>query len=317
MFKFIKLHLFRVMQEQVFVNEIMYSKISKGNNIADLVRSLNLFVDSDGLLRTDGRIASTSGYEYGLIYPILIAKHHSLNELIINDCHNRCKHVGINATVTKLRMPGFWVPQARQAVKSVISRCFMCKKFNYLAFRYPKITNLPRHRVNLVRPFLQTGIDYTGHLSIKQKTDTSKMYILVFTCLSIRVVHIKLIEDMSSTEFVQALIRFTNVHGIPSHIYSDNARSFSNILGDNIIEQHVYSANFKKQFENYKIKHIKIPLYSSWVGSTWERLIRVIKSRLYKTIGHSKIEYFKLLTYKMLLIRGPKHIDAPLIAIYN
>ena len=116
-----------------------------------------------------------------------------------------------------------------------------------MAFRYPKITNLSRHRVNLGRPFLQTGIHYTGHLWVKQKTGTLKMYILVFTCLSIRAVHIELVEDMSSTAFVQALIRFTNVHGIPSHIYSDNARLFSNILRGDIIEQHVYSANFEKQ----------------------------------------------------------------------
>ena len=82
----------------------------KENKIPDLVRSLNLFLDSDGLQRTDGRIANTSGYEYGLIPPFLIAKHHSLTELLINDCHHKCKHLGINATVNKLRMSGFWVP---------------------------------------------------------------------------------------------------------------------------------------------------------------------------------------------------------------
>ena len=95
------------------------------------MRSLNLFLDSDRLLRTDCRIANTSGYKYGLIYPILIAKHHSLTELL-NDCHHKCKHLGINATENKLRMSGFWVPQARQAVKSIISKCFTCKKFNNL-----------------------------------------------------------------------------------------------------------------------------------------------------------------------------------------
>ena len=100
---------------------------------------------------------------------------------------------------------------------------------------------------------------------------------------------------MTSKAFVQALIRFTNVHGVPSHIYSDNARSFSTTLGGDI-EQHVHSDNFAKQFENYKIKHIKIPLYSPWAGSTWERLIGVIKSCLNKIIGRSKIEYFELLT---------------------
>ena len=94
------------------------------------------------------------------------------------------------------------------------------------------------------------------------------MYMLIYTCLSVRAVHIELVENMTSTAFVQTLIRFTNVHGIPSHIYSDNERSFSTTLGGDIIEQRVHSDNFDKQFENYKIKHIKIPWYSHWVGST-------------------------------------------------
>ena len=146
-----KLYLFKVMREQTFFKEIAYIKNPKENKIPDLVRSLNLFLDSDGLLTTDGRIANTSGYEYGLIYPISIAKYHSLTELLINDCHHKCKHLGINATVNKLRMSGFGVPQARQAVKSIISKCFTCKKFNNLAFRYPKLTNLPKHRVNFYK----------------------------------------------------------------------------------------------------------------------------------------------------------------------
>ena len=49
-------------------------------------------------------------------------------------------------------------------------------------------------------------------------------------------------------------------------------------------------------FQIYNIKHIRIPLYSAWVGSTWERLIRVVKSCLYKVIGRGSIQYFELLT---------------------
>ena len=104
-----KLHLFKLMQEQArFFRNSLYKKNPKENNIPDLVRSLYIFLDSDGFLRTDGRIINTPGHEYGLIYSILIAKHHFLTELTITDCHNKCKHFGINATVTKLRMSGFW-----------------------------------------------------------------------------------------------------------------------------------------------------------------------------------------------------------------
>ena len=44
------------------------------------------------------------------------------------------------------------------------------------------------------------------------------------------------------------------------------------------------------------IKHATIPVYSPWVGSTWERLIRVVKNCIRKTVGRAKIEYFDMLT---------------------
>lgn len=62
------------------------------------------------ILRVDGRIANATRYQYDLVYPIVITKHHL-----------RCKHLGIGTTMTKLRRSRYWVPQARQSVKSVIS----------------------------------------------------------------------------------------------------------------------------------------------------------------------------------------------------
>lgn len=78
---------------------------------------------------------------------------HSLTELIIKESHHRYNHLSINATVIKLRLSGFWVPKTWQAVNYVISKCYICKIFNNLAFRYTKLTNLPKHRVEFVKPF--------------------------------------------------------------------------------------------------------------------------------------------------------------------
>ena len=155
-------------------------------------------------------------------------------------------------------------------MKKVISKCFTCKKFNNLAFKYPKITNLPKHRVNFIKPFKQTGIDFTGHVWVKQRENTKKkMYILIFTCLNVWVIHIEIVEDISTAAFVHALIRFSNIYGAPSYIYSDNARSFNAALGGgDIVEHHVHSTDFENKFRSYQIKHIKIPLHSPWVGST-------------------------------------------------
>ena len=136
------------------------------------------------------------------------------------ECQNRCQHLSITATLTMLRKCGYLVTRARQAVKNVLSDCCVCRKYNSFSFRYPKLTNLPKHRVNFVRPYKHTGIDYTGHVWVDTDNGAKKYYILVFTYLNIRSIHMELVESMSSAAFVQAFIRFTNIYGIPSHIYT-------------------------------------------------------------------------------------------------
>ena len=112
--------------------------------------------------------------------------------------------------------------------------------------------------------------------------------------MNVRACHVELIPEMSTEHFVLALVRFCNEYGIMSHICSANAKSF--IAGIHVLEKVFASEEFKDRFNIYNIKHIKIPLYSPWVGASWERLIRTIKSCLKKTIGRTKLDYFNLKT---------------------
>ena len=104
----------------------------------------------------------------------------------------------------------------------------------------------------------------------------------------------ELVLDMSTHQFVLAFSRFTNVYGIPSHLYSNNAKSF--IAGADILQKALVCDEYKANFDVFDIRHVKIPLYSAWVGATWERLIRTVKSCLYKSIGRSRLSNFELLT---------------------
>ena len=50
-----------------------------------------------------------------------------------------------------------------------------------LAFKYPEMTDLPAHRVNLIRPFAHTGVDYTGHIMVREGEVDTKYYLLIFS----------------------------------------------------------------------------------------------------------------------------------------
>ena len=77
------------------------------------------------------------------------------------------------------------------------------------------------------------------------------MYLVIFTCLNIRALHVELGKNMSTLSFILALIRFTNIYGIPSHIYSDNAKSF--IASCDLMEEVFTSSEFNDHFHVYKM----------------------------------------------------------------
>ena len=137
-------------------------------------------------------------------------------------------------------------------------------------------------RVNFSGAFVKTGMDYTGHFYIVDETTNSKrkVYLLIFTCLVTLAVHIEVVTNMSTVEFILAFIRFTNRYIIPSVIYPDNASTF--IAAGRVLKQHLMSDAFKAKFIKNKIDFRRIPVHAPWYGGTWERMIGTIKNCLNK-----------------------------------
>ena len=101
-----------------------------------------------------------------------------------------------------------------------------------------------------------------------------KAYIIIFTCFNTRAIHLEVVQSMTTSEFILAFIRFSNRYGVPSAVYSDNAKSF--VQAGNIIEQLLTSSEFEEKFRVASITHRTIPIYAAWYGAVWERLIKTV-----------------------------------------
>jgi len=286
-------YLIKTEQSKSFATELNFLKCPK-DKVPCLVNNLNLFIDEAGLLRCKGRLTNCDYFEYEARNPVLLPKDSVLTNLLIADVHHRCKHLGIATTLTAIRKEGFWIPKGRVAVKAVLSRCIICKKMNAHAFVYPKKTDYLKAKTDFVKPYDHTGIDFTGHIYVKLENQLYKMYLLVFTCLNIRSVHLELLPDMSCKSFLMAFIRFCNSYNFPSAVYSDNANTF--IQGVGILSESSVDNEFTDFLVRSNIKHVRIPLYAAWVGSAWERMIKTIKNSLHKVIGRKYMQYFELIT---------------------
>ena len=288
-----KLFLIKCDQANSFPEEIGYLRNKKGQ-LPTLINNLNLFMDDEGVLRSTGRLGQSSSISFQINNPIVLPSNSCFTELIIRNAHVNCNHLSTNSTLDNLRRDGFWILKGRTAVNKVLKNCYMCKRYNSRPLKYPNPPDLPKDRVNYVKPFNVTGIDFTGHFYVKLGSTVTKMYLLLMTCMTIRAVHIELVPDMSTRSFLLSFLHFCNIFSIPETVFSDNCNTFLNGL------MLLNSTHLDNEWNNFllsnNIVHKTIPRYSAWVGSSWERCIRTVKSCIYKTIGRRQLEFFEFRT---------------------
>lgn len=82
--------------------------------------------------------------------------------------------------------------------------------------------------MKLVKPYQYVGVDYKGHLWVRDEfSDQSvKVYVLVFTCLDIRAVHFEVFPNMSTEMFVLASHKCINTYSATQFLYCENVKAF-------------------------------------------------------------------------------------------
>lgn len=91
--------------------------------------------------------------------------------------------------------------------------------------------DLPVERLDPAPPFVYIGIDVFGPWSVVSRRtrgglSQSKRWAVIFTCLVIRAIHIEIINEMSSSSFINALRRFVALRGEVKLIRSDCGTNF-------------------------------------------------------------------------------------------
>lgn len=186
-----KIEQLKRLQAEHFPNELE-------RKLTSLKTNLGLFLDEDGVLRCRGRLKNTD-WSYDQRYPILIPKDCDYTNKIIIQTHSDNHHVGVNHTLAIIRQT-FWIPHGKRQVQKVIRKCLQCEKHRGGPFKLPPPPALPTERVNYTSPFTFTGLDYMGPLLIKQRDETSKRWIALFTCLAVRAVHLEVVQDLTAEE---------------------------------------------------------------------------------------------------------------------
>ena len=150
------------------------------------------------LIRCRGRIHNSS-LQYGTKHLVLLLKHHWLTRLVIWDAHYVTLHGGVSDTLVTIRK-SFWIPKARQIIKSCTRECTTCLRYDSRPIKYPGPPSISSERVQESKPFQIVAVDYTGSIVLQNpysqtEVEHTKVYICLFTCATTRAVHLELATD--------------------------------------------------------------------------------------------------------------------------
>ena len=278
--------LIKLMQQRTFGKELDVLRKGTVKKRMGTLWRLSPFVDRDGVLRVGGRL-SNSLEEETIKFPAIIPKGLTCTKRLIEWHHSRIQHRGKHATVCRLRESGFWVVNAGKEAGSIVFRCVRCK-WLHGKFQEQRMADLPLSRTLVEPPFSYCGCDYFGPMLVKEGRKTLKRYGVIFTCFSLRAVHIEIASTLETDSFIQALRRFVARRGVVREIRSDNG---TNLVGaDNELkravtemDQEKISAFLSQQGCDW-ITCVRNTPTASHMGGVWERMIRTVKSVLMSLI---------------------------------
>jgi hypothetical protein len=275
-----KTQLIRTVQRQFYRDEI--ARLEGGLPIqkSSSIYKLSPYIDSEGLLRVQGRL-EFADLTYDEKHPVIIPKSW-LAQLIVEFQHTLLKHAGVNALITSIRNT-YWIVGLRRIAKAVKSRCIACQRLDSRACVQP-MAPLPDLRVQRAYPFAVMGIDHAGPLFCLD-VPGHKFYILLITCATVRAVHLELVSSLNVQECVRGIRRFVARRGLPTVIYSDNAKTF-------VTSRDVLRNLYGELAPDWRFSAPRSP----WWGGFWERLVRSVKSALKKSIGVRALTFSELET---------------------
>lgn len=143
------------------------------------------------------------------------------------------------------------------------------------------MADLPSDRLETEPPFTNVGVDCFGPWQIVTRKTRggqacSKRWAVMFTCLTIRAVHIEVVEELSSSAFINALRRFMAIRGQVKLFRSDRGTNFvgsTDNLGINAIN--VEDSSVKQFLYSQGCTWLFNPPHASHMGGVWERVIGI------------------------------------------
>jgi hypothetical protein len=148
------------------------------------------------------------------------------------------------------------------------------------------MADLPVERLTPAPPFTFVGLDVFGPWQIViRKTRggaaCSKRWAVIFTCMTIRAIHIELVESMETSSFINALLRFLAIRGPIIRLRCDNGANFVGAQNElNASLKEMDKEAVASYLDQQNCEWVFNPPHSSHTGGVWERMFGISRRML-------------------------------------
>lgn len=191
--------IFRHVQTEAFGDEMCLLRSNSNSKLpkSSPIWRLTPYIDESGVLRHRGRIDAATDVAHDVKRPIILPRRHIATEKIINHYHRQLKHANHETVINELRQR-FVVAGLRSALREIRAKCQECK-IAAAKPAPPQMGDLPPARLShSTKAFEFVGMDYFGPLNVKVGRSTVKRYGVLFTCLTVRAVHIEVANSLDT-----------------------------------------------------------------------------------------------------------------------
>lgn len=252
------------------------------------IARLRPFLDNNGVIRINSRVACAKFLGTDQKYPILLPQKGHFTKMIARHYHFVVlKHVGGHAYTLNEIQTKFWIVNGTQVCRSIIHQCAVCARWRRKPIRQVQ-GPLPDYRIpqRQMRPFAHTIVDAAGPFNARLRPRIiDKRYVIVFGCMVFRAIHLEVADDLSEDAFMNCFARFTSRRGIPEVVRSDNGGNF--VAAAKLLREtfQKWDDTTPEHFGYGDVKWIFSAPYAPHTQGSIERMVGMAKQGLHSNIG--------------------------------
>ena len=261
---------------------------------------LNPRLDESGVIRSTSRLEFAEYLPYDTKFPIILPRGHWVTKLIVKSYHEEANHsAGVNFILAQLSQRS-WIMAAREEILDWEKSCNEYKRRKNKTAKQV-MAPLPNVRLRFTfRPFDQTAVDFAGPFITIQGRGKKRLkrWLCVFTCLSVRAVHLEMAWGLDTDTFLNAFTRFTSRRGVPrKEVVSDCGTNFVGAVNE--------LKELCNQLDKEKIQHATADKGVKWLfnppagphfGGAHEIMVKSAKRAIYGVLGNNDVADEELIT---------------------